>query len=160
MYVTFSWSFVTSPYGVWGRVWYLIVTIPDICLLPYFLYSREYRLTRITYTVLIFKNKIVVGCPLGVPISYYSLYTEPYFINLLIFLIYHNGHIFQICMWYLHLKISCSLKESSSNFFWRILKFPCSYGWECNRLHLQFIAFYKTSIDKILKLLKQTQYRY
>ena len=30
----------------------LIVLIPDICRLPYFLYSHEYRLTKIPYTVL------------------------------------------------------------------------------------------------------------
>ena len=30
-----SCVFVTFPYGVLGRVWYLIVSIPDICLLPY-----------------------------------------------------------------------------------------------------------------------------
>ena len=34
---------VTSPYVVQGKVWYLIVSIPDICLLPYFapVYSLE-----------------------------------------------------------------------------------------------------------------------
>ena len=32
----FSCVFVTFSYGVWGQVWYLIVSIPDICLLPYF----------------------------------------------------------------------------------------------------------------------------
>ena len=47
----------------------LIVSIPDICLLPYFLYSHEYQLTRNTvYSIL--ADQIVVGCPLGVPISY------------------------------------------------------------------------------------------
>ena len=28
--------FVTLPNGVLGEVWYLIVSIPDLCLLPYF----------------------------------------------------------------------------------------------------------------------------
>ena len=28
--------FVTFRYGVLGQVWYLIVSIPDICYLPYF----------------------------------------------------------------------------------------------------------------------------
>ena len=28
--------FVTFPYGVLGQVWYLIIWIPDLCLLPYF----------------------------------------------------------------------------------------------------------------------------
>ena len=31
--VMFYCVFVTFPYGVLGQVWYLIVTIPDICLL-------------------------------------------------------------------------------------------------------------------------------
>ena len=34
--VVYSCVFVTFPYGVMGQVWYLIVSIPDICLLPYF----------------------------------------------------------------------------------------------------------------------------
>ena len=49
----------------------LIVSIPDICLLPYFLYSYEYRLTRNTVYCAILSDQIVVGCPLDVPISYY-----------------------------------------------------------------------------------------
>ena len=48
----------------------LVVSIPDICLLPYFLYSHEYRLTRNTVYCAILSDQIVVGCPLGVPISY------------------------------------------------------------------------------------------
>ena len=37
-----SWLFcmccvlVTCPYGVLGQVWHLIVSTPDLCLLPYF----------------------------------------------------------------------------------------------------------------------------
>ena len=34
--VMFSCVFVTFPCGVLGQVWYLIVTIRDFCLLPYF----------------------------------------------------------------------------------------------------------------------------
>ena len=34
--VMFSWVFVTLLYGVLGQVWYLIVSIVDSCLLPYF----------------------------------------------------------------------------------------------------------------------------
>ena len=50
----------------------LIVSIPDICVLSYFLYSHEYRLTRNTVYCAILSDQIdlVVGCPLGVPISY------------------------------------------------------------------------------------------
>ena len=36
LYVMFSCVFVTCPCGVLGQVWYLIVSIPDICLLTYF----------------------------------------------------------------------------------------------------------------------------
>ena len=36
LYVMFSCVFVTFPCGVLGRVWYLIVSIPDLCLLTYF----------------------------------------------------------------------------------------------------------------------------
>ena len=35
LYVVFSCVFVTFPYGVLGQVWYLIVSIQDLCLLPY-----------------------------------------------------------------------------------------------------------------------------
>ena len=28
--------FVIVPSGVMGQVWYLIVSIPDLCILPYF----------------------------------------------------------------------------------------------------------------------------
>ena len=36
--VMFTSVFVTFPYGVLGQVWYLIIWIPDCCLLPYFHY--------------------------------------------------------------------------------------------------------------------------
>ena len=36
LYVMFSCVFVILPYGVLGQVWYLIVLIPDLCLLSYF----------------------------------------------------------------------------------------------------------------------------
>ena len=35
-YMRFSCVFVTYPYGALGQVWYLIVSISDICLLPFF----------------------------------------------------------------------------------------------------------------------------
>ena len=50
----------------------LIVSISDICGLPYLFYSHEYRLTRNTVYCAILSDQIVVGCPLGVPISYYN----------------------------------------------------------------------------------------
>ena len=30
------------PYGVLGQVWYLIASIPDLCLLSYFFYKSMY----------------------------------------------------------------------------------------------------------------------
>ena len=39
-YVMFSCVFNTYQYGVLGQVWYLIISIPDICLLPYFILDQ------------------------------------------------------------------------------------------------------------------------
>ena len=39
LYVLFSSVFVIFPYGVLGQLWYLIVSIPDLCLLAYFVVS-------------------------------------------------------------------------------------------------------------------------
>ena len=50
----------------------LIVSIPDICLLPDFLYEHEYQLTKNTVYCAILSDQIVVGCLLGVPNSYYN----------------------------------------------------------------------------------------
>ena len=36
MYVDFYYVYVTFPHGVLCQVWYLIVSIPDLCLLPFF----------------------------------------------------------------------------------------------------------------------------
>ena len=36
LYVMFSYVFVIFPFGVLGQVWFLIVSIPDICILSYF----------------------------------------------------------------------------------------------------------------------------
>ena len=36
LFVMFSCVFVTFPFGILGQVWYLIVSIPDICRLSYF----------------------------------------------------------------------------------------------------------------------------
>ena len=36
LYVMFCFVFVTFPCGILGKVWYLIVSIPDLCLLTYF----------------------------------------------------------------------------------------------------------------------------
>ena len=36
LYVMFCVFFFALPYSILGQVWYLIVSIPDVCLLPYF----------------------------------------------------------------------------------------------------------------------------
>ena len=36
MFVMSNCDFVTSPCGILGQVWYLIVLIPDLCCLSYF----------------------------------------------------------------------------------------------------------------------------
>ena len=35
-FVMFNYVFVTFPCGILGQVWYLIVSIPDLCCLSYF----------------------------------------------------------------------------------------------------------------------------
>ena len=36
LYVMFNYVFVTFPCGILGQVWYLVVSIPDLCHLSYF----------------------------------------------------------------------------------------------------------------------------
>ena len=40
--VIFSCVFVSFPYGVLCKVWYLIVSIPDLCLLPDFMHKKGF----------------------------------------------------------------------------------------------------------------------
>ena len=40
-----SCMFVTFPCGILGRVWYLIVLVPDLCLISYFVGSNLFRVT-------------------------------------------------------------------------------------------------------------------
>ena len=35
-FVVYNCEFVTFPLVSWGQVWYLIVSIPDLCILTYF----------------------------------------------------------------------------------------------------------------------------
>ena len=39
VYVMFFLCFITFPYSVLGQVWYLIISTPDLCILPYFSWS-------------------------------------------------------------------------------------------------------------------------
>ena len=53
VYIMFPCSFVTFLYGVLGQVWYLIVFIPNICLLPtLFVFAYHTKLVRSIITVL------------------------------------------------------------------------------------------------------------
>ena len=36
-FVMFNYVFVTFPCGILGQAWYLIVSIPDLCCISYFL---------------------------------------------------------------------------------------------------------------------------
>ena len=40
LYVVFSCVFITYPCGILGQVWCLIVSIRDLCLLPYFVMKK------------------------------------------------------------------------------------------------------------------------
>ena len=40
-FVMFNYVFVTFPCGILGQVWYLIVSIPDLCRLSYFEVTRS-----------------------------------------------------------------------------------------------------------------------
>ena len=44
--IMFFRVFITFPYGVLGQMWYLIVLLPDICLLSYFLFKNKARIAR------------------------------------------------------------------------------------------------------------------
>ena len=44
VYLTFCCVFVAFPYGALGQLWYLIVSIPDLCLLPYFKRKHHRRM--------------------------------------------------------------------------------------------------------------------
>ena len=41
LFVVFYFVFVTSPCGVLGQVWFVVVLIPDFCLLSYFVWEVQ-----------------------------------------------------------------------------------------------------------------------
>ena len=55
-----SWSVHAFPCGVLSRVWYLIVLIPDLCLLPYFTYASIFFNSIIFFKVM-FPRMCMVG---------------------------------------------------------------------------------------------------
>ena len=58
MCVIFSCVFVTFPYGVPGQVWYLIVSIPDLCLLLYFVKFDQPSTSRKNRVKIVMHDKI------------------------------------------------------------------------------------------------------
>ena len=49
-FVVSSCEFATFPFGILGQVWYLIVSIPDLCTLTYFKLSIDiFRMQKITF---------------------------------------------------------------------------------------------------------------
>ena len=40
-FVVYNCKFITFPIGILGQVWYLIVSIPDLCTLTYFVYTSS-----------------------------------------------------------------------------------------------------------------------
>ena len=44
LFVMFNCVFVTFPSGILGQVWYLIVSIPDLCCLSYFVIVRIFKI--------------------------------------------------------------------------------------------------------------------
>ena len=54
LFVLFSCVFVTFPCGVLGQVWYLVVLIPDICLLPYFAFASFFSPLRVFFSCVFF----------------------------------------------------------------------------------------------------------
>ena len=54
LFVMFNCGFVTFPCGILGQVWYLIVTIPDLCELSYFNYLSLHFILSFRYQCSIF----------------------------------------------------------------------------------------------------------
>ena len=46
LFVMFNCVFVTFPCGILGQVWYLIVSIPDLCRLSYLMHSTGIIITK------------------------------------------------------------------------------------------------------------------
>ena len=44
LFMMFIVIFVTFPFGILGQVWYLIVSIPDLCCLSYFVLMLKLRI--------------------------------------------------------------------------------------------------------------------
>ena len=52
--------FVTFPYGVLGQVWYLFVSIPDLCLHSYFKSClRHYIVIYVTFSTIPYRSNVI-----------------------------------------------------------------------------------------------------
>ena len=60
-FVVFKCEFVTFQFGILRQVWYLIVSIPDLCALNYFSHKNSTAF-KFLLTIGIFLNKIWVIC--------------------------------------------------------------------------------------------------
>ena len=56
LFVMFTCIFVTFPCGILGQVWYLIVSIPDLCRISYFVTLVE--ISSLHSNDLTFLNKV------------------------------------------------------------------------------------------------------
>ena len=57
LFVMFNCVFVTFPCGILGLVWYLIVSIPDLCCLSYFACTSTQSGQRICYSLYVKYNR-------------------------------------------------------------------------------------------------------
>ena len=48
-FVMFNWVFVTFTFGILGQMWYLIVSIPDLCHLSFFAYKHAVTVFYLCY---------------------------------------------------------------------------------------------------------------
>ena len=51
LYVVFSCVLVTFPFDILGQVKYLVLSIPDFCLLPYCEYEIQYTDTKLSLSL-------------------------------------------------------------------------------------------------------------
>ena len=56
-FVMLNWVFVTFPCGILGQVWYLIVSIPDVCPFYYIVPSNMH--CQVFFFMILLENKVV-----------------------------------------------------------------------------------------------------
>ena len=68
-------QFVTFPWGILGQVWYVIVSIPDLCTLTYFKSNLEFR-----YQIIVLSIKLRNFAKLMIPIALFKKFPSEQFI--------------------------------------------------------------------------------